>query len=210
MLSGLQHVLFCERQWALIHLEQQWAENTLTMWGNMMHEKVHSAQNEQRRKIRLVRTLRLVSYQLGLVGQSDMVEFHRCPKGGQGAKLKGQSGLWQPFPVEYKRGKPKKDKSDEVQLCAQALCLEEMLKTDIPEGAIFYGKNKRRQPVRFDPELRGLTVQTARRVHELFDARVTPPARYDARCKACSLIAICMPDKIRSVRGYVQRMIGES
>ncbi len=209
MLSGLQHVLFCERQWALIHIEQQWAENRLTAQGNLLHEKVHSAKTEQRGSLRTVRTLRLVSYKLGLVGQSDLVEFHRCDDGGPGVKLKGAAGLWRPFPVEYKRGKPKKDKSDEVQLCAQAMCLEEMLDVAIPEGAVFYGRNKRRRAVVFDDDLRRLTTDTAQKVHALFDAKITPAANLDARCKACSLLDVCLPDKAApgKTSSYLQKMI---
>lgn len=208
MLSGLQHVLFCERQWALIHIEQQWSENIYTAMGNQMHEKVHSAKTEQRGNIRLVRTLRLVSYRLGLVGQADMVEFHRC-EDDSGARLKGQPGFWRPFPVEYKRGRPKKDPSDEVQLCAQALCLEEMLEVSIPGGAIFYGKNKRRHNVDFSDDLRSLTEDTARRVHALFNREKIPAPNYDKRCEACSLKEICLPRIINpsNVKGYLYRMV---
>ena len=208
-LSALQHYLFCPRQCALAYLEMSWTENVLTALGRQMHESVHSDKIEKRGNILRASGLRLASSILGISGQADLVEFRHCEDKGQGARLKNISGLWRPFPVEYKRGKPKKDKSDEVQLCAQAICIEEMLAVDIPNGAIFYGKNKRRRLVIFDPALRELTAVTARRVHELFDGQTTPSARYDARCNSCSLIDICLPDKMgpRKVGTYMHRMI---
>lgn len=208
-LSALQHYLFCPRQCALAYLEMSWRENVLTALGRQMHEGVHSEKIEKRGGVVKASGLRLSSSILGISGQSDLVEFHLCKKGLPGVHLKTCAGIWRPFPVEYKRGKPKKDKSDEVQLCAQAICLEEMLKVDIPEGAIFYGKNKRRQLIAFDPALREFTAATARRVHKLFNTGITPPARYDARCKACSLMDICLPDKVAPgmVENYLHRMI---
>ncbi len=212
-ISGLQHFLFCRRQWALIHLEQLWSENYLTASGRVLHEQVHNATAEQRGNIRLARTLNLVSQRLGLIGQADLVEFHRLPAGETGVKLSGQKGQWRVYPVEYKHGKPKTDKSDEIQLCAQALCLEEMLQTTIPEGALFYGKPRRRQIVALTEELRQFTEQTARKIHEMFRLGITPPAVYTARCKSCSLIEYCLPKlgaEKNKASGYIRRLMEEN
>jgi CRISPR-associated exonuclease Cas4 len=189
-ISALQHWVFCPRQCGLIHLEQAWAENRLTAEGRTLHEKVHESDTENRPGVRIVRGLRLVSYALGLVGQADVVEFRQNETG---IPLPGASGLWQPFPVEYKRGKPKKDNSDNIQLCAQALCLEEMLGATIPVGAFFYGKPRRRTDVELDAALREKTRQTAAALHELFDSRKTPAVRYSKKCDNCSLYLQCMP-----------------
>jgi len=189
-ISGLQHLVFCERQWGLIHIEQQWDENRLTAEGRVMHERVHDAGAESRPGIRIARGLRLRSLRLGLAGQSDVVEFHRS---GNGIPLPDLEGLWQPFPVEYKRGKPKRDACDEVQLCAQALCLEEMFAAATPGGALYYGEPRRRNDVSFGGELRTRTEALARRMHELYRSGKTPPAIYEPKCDSCSLMAICLP-----------------
>ena len=162
-LSALQHLIFCERQCALIHIEQAWAENLFTAEGRIMHERVHEEGRESRGDIRVEHGLSLRSLRLGLIGKADVVEFHRW-----------KGGSWLPFPVEYKRGKPKKDNSDRVQLCAQALCLEEMLNIAVPEGALFYGKNRRRAEVVFDIPLRKETEDAAIRLHELIASGRTP------------------------------------
>lgn len=189
-ISALQHWIYCRRQCGLIHLEQAWAENRLTAEGRTLHEKVHESDSENRPGVRIVRGLRLVSYTLGLVGQADVVEFRR---GDSGIELQRALGLWRPFPVEYKRGKPKKNDSDKIQLCAQALCLEEMLQAEIPAGAFFYGKPHRRTDVEFDASLREKTRQTADALHALFDSRKTPTVRYSKKCENCSLYLQCMP-----------------
>ena len=150
-LSALQHYLFCPRQCALIHVERQWFENRFTAEGKMMHERVDREGDMQRGAVRVEYGLRLVCRELGLSGQADVVEFHKSEK-------MQETGL--PYPVEYKRGRPKKDDSDRVQLCAQALCLEEMYQTHIARGALFYGKTRRRQVVTFDSEIRDLTLKT--------------------------------------------------
>lgn len=198
-LSALQHLLFCERQCALIHIEQAWEENRFTAEGRILHEKVHELGDEMRAGIKIARALQLRSFRLGLSGVADVVEFHRDEK----------VNTWQPFPVEYKRGKPKAESCDTVQLCAQAMCLEEMLETDIPNGALFYGKTRRRLDVVFGDELRKLTIETANRLHELIECGKTPPAHYDERCERCSLIDLCMPrtfEGTKSVTRYVDRM----
>lgn len=195
MLSALQHYLFCPRQCALIHLEQQWAENRYTAEGQVLHERVDSNKSDTAGDVRIVRSLPLCSHRLGVSGQADVVEFHH-------------DGTV--FPVEYKRGKPKKNRCDEVQLCAQALCLEEMLTLKIDEGALFYGKRRRRTIVVFDEQLRQLTQHVIHQVHQLFVDGVTPSASYEAKCDNCSLLNICLPKscaKGRSVKRYMQRMM---
>ena len=142
-ISGLQHLVFCERQWALIHIEQFWEENRLTAEGRVLHERVHDTATESRPGVVVARGLRLQSRQLGLTGQADVVEFHRIGDGDAGGvQLPEREGWWRPFPVEYKRGRPKANACDEVQLCAQALCLEEMFSVAIRSGALFYGTSR--------------------------------------------------------------------
>ncbi len=197
-LSALQHLLFCERQCALIHLEGVWDDNRLTVEGRIMHERVHEADDENRSDVRIARGVRLRSLRLGLTGQADVVEF----------RLAGDR--WAPFPVEYKRGRPKPNACDEVQLCAQALCLEEMLKVAIPGGAIFYGQPRRRHPVQFHPALRLQTQAAARRLHELLKTGITPPAVYEKKCENCSLLHICAPKTVgrrKSSAKYIAAML---
>ena len=211
-LSALQHYMFCPRQCALIHIEQAWAENILTAQGQLMHKKAHETKYEKRTNMITARGLRLFSKELGLSGQTDIVEFHKSVTSEPGCKLVGFSGRWNPFPVEYKHGKPKQDHSDEVQLCAQAICLEEMLDTKIPQGAIFYGKNRRRHPVRFSEELRALTEDTTQKIHEMFRTGKTPKAEYTKKCESCSLIEQCLPKKTgegKLASRYVKRMAGQ-
>jgi CRISPR-associated exonuclease Cas4 len=202
MLSALQHFVFCKRQCALIHIEQVWFENRLTAEGRIMHEKVHEEGGETRGDLRISRGVPLRSLRLGLVGLADVVEFHRIDK-----------NKWQPFPVEYKRGKPKPDDSDTVQLCAQAMCLEEMLATPVPEGALFYGRTRRRFDVTFGEAIRNKTEETAQEAHTLIESGITPPPVYGKRCESCSLIEECLPEKMEkqiSVKRYLKRMIEEA
>lgn len=214
-ISALQHLLYCERQCALIHLEQVWAENQFTVEGNVMHEKAHDGPDETRVGVRVVRGLAVKSEALGISGQCDVVEFHE-----HGAKSLEHGEGHLVLPIEYKRGKPKAHRADEVQLCAQAMCLEEMLGIRaipgpcgedsgqeclgyvIPEGRIFYGQTRRRTDVVFDAELRALTADTARRLREMIASRRTPPAVYEERkCEACSLKELCMPKAMRFQKG---------
>jgi CRISPR-associated exonuclease Cas4 len=190
-ISALQHYVFCPRQWGLIHIEQAWSENRFTAEGRQLHDKTHEAETENRPDLRIVRGLRLCSYRLGLTGQADVVEFHRTDKG---IKLEQTEGFWMPVPVEYKRGKPKIDICDEVQICAQAMCLEEMLKTGIESGFLFYGKPRRRQQVDFTDTLRKQTKMIIEELHKLTAERVTPKAKYEKKCKSCSLLEVCMPE----------------
>ncbi len=201
-LSSLQHFAFCPRQCALIHIEQVWSENRLTAEGRIMHEHVHEEGSESRGDVRIERGVPLRSLRLGLSGKADVVEYHRQP-----------DGTWLPFPVEYKHGKPKADDSDKVQLCAQAICLEEMLNVGIPCGALFYGKTRRRLDVVFDETLRRETEAAAKEAHTLIDAGVTPTPVYSKRCESCSLFAECMPktmQKKRTVNSYLKRMLDEA
>lgn len=197
-LSALQHLLFCERQCALIYIEQLWTENLFTAEGKIMHERVDAGDRESRRDIRIEYGMPLRSLRLGVVGKVDVVEFHR--KGNK----------WLPFLVEHKRGKPKQDNSDKVQLCAQAICLEEMLEVDILAGALFYGKTRRRLDVIFDADLRRETEETAKRLHELIESGVTPKPVYTRKCKSCSLVELCLPERagqMYSVKKYIEKAV---
>jgi len=207
-LSALQHLLFCERQCALIHIEQVWNENLFTAEGRIMHERVHEANRESRGDIRIEFGMPLRSLRLGLVGKADVVEFHRKP-----TLQKAGLAEWTPFPVEYKRGKPKKDNCDKVQLCAQALCLEEMLDVEVPCGALFYGKTRRRRDVDFDQALRQETERAAKRLHGLIESGLTPSPVYTAKCKSCSFFNVCLPktiEKRRSVKHYLSGAMRDS
>jgi CRISPR-associated exonuclease Cas4 len=198
MISALQHYLFCPRQCALIHIEQQWLENRLTAEGRILHERVHGGGRESRRTLRVEFDVPIRSLQLGVIGRADIVEFHRQ-----------ENGLWQPLPVEYKRGRPKKDDTDRVQLCAQALCLEEMLDCVVPEGALYYGEKKRRTAVVFDAGLREKTAQTAALLHTLLDEGKTPPPQYAERCESCSFLPLCLPKVAtrKQVGAYLRKMV---
>jgi len=194
-LSALQHLIFCERQCAFIHIEQAWVENLFTAEGRIMHERVDTKTRESKGDVRIEYAMPLRSLRLGLIGKADVVEFHRKPAPG-----KKKSKRWLPFPVEYKRGKPKKDNSDKVQLCAQALCIEEMMNVEIPEGALFYGKTRRRLAVPLDNALRQETEQAAKRLHELFESGRTPKPVYSKKCDSCSFLNLCLPKIFGSAR----------
>lgn len=196
-LSALQHLVFCERQCALIHIEQLWSENVLTAEGRIMHDKVDTANRESRGSIRIEYGVPMRSLRLGLIGKADVVEFHKM------------GDKWIPFTVEYKRGKPKPDDSDKVQLCAQALCLEEMMNVDVPEGALFYGQTRHRHDVKFDSALRKETEDAAKRLHELIESGITPKAEYSAKCKKCSLVELCLPKISRKASNYLLKVMEE-
>ena len=207
-LSALQHLLFCERQCALIHLEDAWAENRFTAEGSLLHERVHEIADESRGDLRVARGMRLHSLALGVYGIADVVEFHRVQTGG--VQLPELEGRWRPLPVEYKRGRPKPDDCDRVQLCDQATCLEEMLQTGVPEGFIFYGQPRRREEVVFGDELRELVCATSERLHRLMADGATPPPTHDKRCRNCSLADLCLPNSVRpehSVSRYLDKAL---
>lgn len=197
-LSALQHLIFCPRQCALIHIEQVWTENVFTAEGRLMHERAHEGGSETRGDVRTDRGLSLRSLRLGLSGKADVVEFHRQP-----------DGSWLPFPVEYKRGKPKAGDCDTVQLCAQAMCLEEMIDVQIPAGALFYGKTRRRLDVVFDDQLRRKTEEAARKTRELIESGVTPEPQFSKKCESCSLLGQCLPKTMgrRSVKRYMAKAL---
>jgi len=201
-LSALQHFIFCRRQCALIHIEQTWFENVLTTEGRIMHENVHEEHSKNIAGIRIVLGMPLHSFELGLSGKADIVEFHKTKDNRE----------WVPFPVEYKHGKPKSDDSDKIQLCAQALCLEEIMKTKIPEGALFYGKTRHRLNIIFDEILRHKTRDTSIKLHTFIEKGKTPLPVYGPKCKSCSFVDECLPKTISkniSVKKYLSREAAE-
>ena len=209
-LSALVDIVFCERRAALHQLERIWEDNVATVEGHGAHDRVHEGENESRGDLRITRGVRIRSLELGVTGIADVVEFHRVENRSEGVTVFGMTGCWIPFPVEYKRGIRRHEKSFEVQLCAQAICLEEMLNCSIPQGALFYGLSKRRQEIAFSPELRQATKNAAESLHHLVQAGVTPPARFDKRCKKCSLLDKCMPQlvgKCGSAQKYLNHIL---
>ncbi len=209
LLSGIQHFSFCKRQWALIHIEQQWRENLHTVEGQILHERAHDGtQKEKRGDLVVTRGMAIFSRTLGITGSCDIVEFH---KDAGGVNIFGRNGTYRPIPVEYKKGKPKEDESDMLQLCAQAMCLEEMLVCDIPEAFMFYGETKRRLKVALDEGLRTRLKAMVKEMHDLYDRRYTPKVKVSSKCKACSLSEICMPKlcKNPSVANYIKKNISE-
>jgi len=190
-ISGLQHLLFCPRQCALIHIDQVWTENRFTAEGRAMHDRAHDGPDESRPGVRITRGLPVRSTTLAIHGICDVVEFHQD----------GHIAV-----VEYKRGKPKAHRADEVQLCAQALCIEETLHTSIPEGFLFYGQPRRRTVVTFDTELRNLVADTAHQLHELLAQEQLPSAVYEkSKCGACSLYETCQPKSPVSASAWLRR-----
>lgn len=196
-LSALQHFLFCPRQCALIHVEQLWAEDGATAEGRLLHEKADAGRSERRFGVTVARGVALRSLALGVSGKADVVEFRENGR---------------PFPVEYKRGKPKSHRADEVQLCAQAVCLEEAFGAPVPEGALFYGETRRRQPVIFDAGLRALTAETAAATRTMIASGNTPSPIKTAGCRRCSLLTLCEPDRLEkppSVARWLARQIAD-
>lgn len=209
-LSELQHFLFCRRQWALIHIEQQWDDNLKTVEGEIMHKRVHDeTQTELRGKILTVRGMKVKSDKLGVVGVCDVVEFHEDTNG---ISLNGRNGTWIPRPVEFKHGRPKKGQEDEAQLCGQALCLEEMLCCDIKKGDLFYGETHRRVEVEFTEGLRNTVRKALLEMNQYYKRGYTPKVKPGKKCKNCSLNSICLPEiqEKESVKLYLQKhMQGE-
>ena len=245
-ISALQHLLFCERQTALIHIERLWEDNRFTAEGNVLHKKADAAKSETRDGIRITRGLPVHSFKLGLYGICDVVQF-QPPESDQHQnrlslpeRIESQLRLtrgrrpdrpvtdenevraeaasdnvaapfanWTITPVEYKRGKPKLNDCDRVQLCAQAVCLEEMLGVQIEGGALFYGKQQRRTEVLFNEQLRGTTIETADRLHQLIRSQLTPKAFKETKCDTCSLLSLCMPPspQQKSASEYLKTII---
>ncbi len=209
LLSGIQHFTFCRRQWALIHIEQQWQENLRTIEGEILHEKTHDDTIKEKRGDLIVsRGMAIFSSSLGLTGACDVVELYKAT---DGVNIFGREGTYKVVPIEYKRGKPKENESDVLQLCAQAMCLEEMLLCEIPEAFLFYGETKRRLKVILDDVLRERVKTIAKEMHELYDRRYTPKVKISKSCKACSLAEVCIPKlcKNTSVSDYIKRNLLE-
>lgn len=207
MISGLHHFVFCRRSWALVHVEQLWKENAFTLEGHYLHERVHdSGFTELRGSTLLSRAMPVRSEALRITGECDMVELHRDLSG---VPIHGREGRWRLYPVEYKRGKPDESGSDEMQLCAQAMCLEEMFVTEIPEGAVYYGDTHRRLRVELTPELRQQVREAVEEMHRLFERGYTPKAKLTRACKNCSLVELCQPalTKQLSASEYVRRAL---
>ena len=195
MISGIQHFRFCRRQWALIHVEQQWEENAHTIIGEMMHKNAHDPYLREKRKDTIVvRALPVASKTMGVSGECDIVEFHRCD---DGIKLFGHRGLYSVYPIEYKKGKPKNADEDKLQLTAQAMCLEEMFTTTISEGAIYYGETKRREVVEFTEELRNNVVEIFQEMHQYYTRKYTPKVKKSKACSSCSLYYLLRKDDKR-------------
>ena len=209
MISGIQHFKFCRRQWALIHVEQQWAENEHTVIGELMHKKAHDPYlTEKRKDLLVVRALPVSSRTMGVSGECDIVEFRKCE---DGVKLHGHRGFYSIYPVEYKKGKPKHSEEDILQLTAQAMCLEEMFLTTVSEGAIFYGETRRREVVAITEELKNEVRQIFEEMHQYYERRYTPKVKMGKHCTSCSLKEICMPRlaKTGSVKNYMDQVLME-
>ena len=210
-LSGLQHMAFCNRRWALVQIEGVWEDNRFTAEGKQLHEHAHSGDIESRPGVLIRRTLPIHSLRLGLSGQADIVEFLPVKAGSPGVKLQGRAGLWQPYPIEYKRSRDKAGSTAyRVQLCAQALCLEEMFSVSVNEGAVYDGSAKRRQIVSFDSGVRREVESLAAQMHALFKSGITPPPVLKNACRKCSLHDRCQPEHLatpRPVESYLRRMV---
>ena len=208
-LSGIQHYEFCKRQWALIHIEQQWQENVHTVEGNLLHKKAHNPLSyEKRGEVLTVRGLRIHSRQLGFSGECDVVEFH---EDREGIRLSGHRGLYRPYPVEYKKGSPKITDADISQLAAQAMCLEEMFCIPVCEGALYYGEIRRRERAVIDDTLKDKVKEIAADMHRMYERKYTPRVRWTKGCSACSLKDICLPrmGKGSSVGTYIDDTLKE-
>lgn len=209
-LSGIQHFVFCRRQWALIHVEQQWQENLLTAEGRIQHKAAHDeARVETRGDLIVSRGMRVLSHTLKLQGACDVVEFHRS---ASGIPLKGRNGLWQPFPIEYKHGKKGiGTQADALQLCCQAICLEEMLLCQIPRGALFYQETRKREEIDLNDALRTQAYAMADEMNAYFSRGFTPKVKPKAGCRSCSLKEVCLPQLLSKadVAAYVHRTMEE-
>jgi CRISPR-associated exonuclease Cas4 len=206
-LSGIQHFAFCRRQWALIHVEQLWEENLRTVEGNLLHERTHDARfAEKRGSVIVARGMPVFSHVLGVSGICDVVEFHRDD--ASGVSLHGRSGKWHPCPVEYKRGKPKTIDADRLQLCAQAICLEEMLACNaIATGFLYYGEIRHREEVALTEALRVSVAEMFQEMRRYYERRLTPQVKSGKFCNACSLKGLCLPKLLgdnKSVTAYIQ------
>lgn len=209
-ISGIQHFFFCRRQWALIHVERQWQENVLTVEGKLLHNRADDPFfSEVRDGVIIARAMPVTSYRLGLHGVCDVVEFYPC---AEGVRIPGRQGTYRPAVVEYKRGREKSNPCDEAQVCAQTICLEEMLSIEIPEGYLFYGEPRRRTEVHMTPDLRQQVAKICAEMHSYFQRGYTPRVKPTKACKSCSLADICLPELQAGVlpaSQYIQRHIDE-
>jgi CRISPR-associated exonuclease Cas4 len=213
-LSGLQHFTFCERRWALVQIEGIWDDNRFTAEGSVLHARVHSDELESRPNLLIRRTLPIHSFRLGLSGQADVIEFTPAKAADVGIPIEGRSGLWRPFPIEYKRTKGRRPNSAyHVQLCGQAMCLEEMYSVPVKEGALYDATARRRETVDFPSELRALVERAAARMHQLLSSGTTPPPILTKACQSCSLVERCQPRALsthRSVSSYLANAMNAS
>lgn len=213
-LSGIQHFAFCKRQWGLVYLEQQWLENLKTAEGRIVHERAHdSFSSEKRGNLIISRGIQISSKELGISGECDVVEFHRSdPESAQSAYIPEYDDYFKVIPIEYKRGTPKTEEFDRLQLCAQALCLEEMLCVDIPQGCIYYAETKRRQKVEFTDSLRNNVRNIISQIHDYTSRGTTPSAKRTKSCNACSVKDICLPqlEKKKSAKEYIMSAISDA
>jgi len=209
-ISGIQHFLFCRRQWALIEIEKQWEENVFTVEGALLHKRVDDPFERQSSTGLIVsRAVPVRSFTLGLTGVCDVIEFHQS---ADGVCLPGHSGNWLPVLIEHKRGQPKDDRFDEAQLCAQAMCLEEMLSVNIQDSYLYYGQIRHRKKVELDQDLRELIIQSSSEMHQYYSKGYTPKAKYKKECKSCSLVDICIPtivSETKSVNRYLNHFLQE-
>lgn len=209
MLSGIQHFVFCRRQWALIHIENQWDENVRTVEGHIIHEKAHDQfLSETRGNVIISRGMPVCSASLGITGECDVVEFH---KNHSGITLIGKEGLYEVTPIEYKRGKEKEEDSDVLQLAAQAMCLEDMLCCSIQKGYLYYNETRRRLEIEINKDLRKKVADMFSEMHQMFNRRYTPKVKRTKRCNACSLKDICLPELCadKSVHKYIEKAVME-
>ncbi len=208
-LAGIQHFSFCRRQWALIHIEQQWKEDLRTVEGHILHERAHDEFfSEKRGDMVVSRGLPVFSRRLGTNGICDVVEFHRA---AEGVDVFGLEGKWLPIPVEYKRGRPKEIDADRLQLCCQVMCLEEMLLCEIKEAYLYYGETRHRTSVILDLDLRNKVEKIFAEMHDLYNRSYTPQVKSTKSCNACSLKDLCMPKLYKncSASTYVEQMLQE-
>ncbi|WP_332460993.1 CRISPR-associated protein Cas4 [Bifidobacterium polysaccharolyticum] len=208
-LSGIQHFEFCKRQWALIHIEEQWRDNTRTYAGDFEHRRAHDYHaSEKRGDTLILRDLRVFSRKLGVVGDCDIVEFHAAQ---DGVSLIGRRGRWKPYPVEYKHGSSKVNNADRLQLCGEAMCLEEMLSCSISQGALFYQRTKRRELVELNDDLRAQVVHDLAQMRDLYRRGHTPKVKPKTGCRSCSLKDICLPELVHksSAAGYIRKTLKE-
>jgi len=206
-LSYLSQYFYCRRRAGLLFLEEQWKDNVHTAEGTILHEKVHSGEHEKRRELVIMRGIPVRSLKLGLFGVADSVELYAT---GEGYTIPWLDGKWSIHPVEYKHGESRDELEYEVQICAQAVCLEEMINCKIDSGFIYYGADRRRKHVIFDSNLRALVTEGALQLHKMLEAKITPIVRKSRKCRECSMVDCCLPDLPKSTRKYLDQLLQEA